>query len=109
MLGFWVLGHTSFGGTQFSTCVTLMRPFLSAGTVVGLVAQLRLTLCHPMDCSPPGFSVHGIFQARILERAGIFPTQRSNLGLLHRRQILYHLSHQGSPSKCQQVFKLPIS
>ena len=28
---------------------------------------------------------------------GIFLTQRSNLGLLHCRQILYHLSHQGSP------------
>ena len=26
-----------------------------------------LTLCNPMDCSPPGSSVHGIFQARILE------------------------------------------
>ena len=25
-------------------------------------------LCDPMDCSPPGFSVHGIFQARILKR-----------------------------------------
>ena len=30
---------------------------------------------------------------------GIFPTQGSNLGLLHCRQILYHLSHQGSPKK----------
>ena len=28
---------------------------------------------------------------------GIFPTQGSNLSLLHCRQILYHLSHQGSP------------
>ena len=28
---------------------------------------------------------------------GIFPTQGSNLDLLHCRQILYHLSHQGSP------------
>ena len=28
---------------------------------------------------------------------GIFPTQGSNLGLLHYRQILYHLSLQGSP------------
>ena len=28
---------------------------------------------------------------------GIFPTQGSNPGLLHHRQILYHLSHQGSP------------
>ena len=31
------------------------------------VAQLCPTLCDPMDCSLPGFSVHGIFQARILE------------------------------------------
>ena len=29
--------------------------------------QLCLTLCDPMDCSPPGSSVHGIPQARILE------------------------------------------
>ena len=32
-----------------------------------LVAQSCLTLCSPMDCSLPGFSVHGILQARILE------------------------------------------
>ena len=31
------------------------------------VAQLCLTLRDSMDCSPLGFSVHGIFQARILE------------------------------------------
>ena len=29
--------------------------------------QFCLTLCDPMDCSPPGFSVHGILQGRILE------------------------------------------
>ena len=29
---------------------------------------------------------------------GIFPTQKLNVGLLHCRQILYHLSHQGSPA-----------
>ena len=32
-----------------------------------LVAQSRPTLCDPVDCSPPGSSVHGILQARILE------------------------------------------
>ena len=32
-----------------------------------LVTQWCLTLFDPMDCSPPGFSVHGILQARILE------------------------------------------
>ena len=31
------------------------------------VAQSCLTLCDPMDCSPPGSSIHGIFQARVLE------------------------------------------
>ena len=31
------------------------------------VAQSCLTLSDPMDCSPPGSSVHGIFQARVLE------------------------------------------
>ena len=31
------------------------------------VAQLYLTLCDPMDCSLPGSSVHGIFQARVLK------------------------------------------
>ena len=66
------------------------------------VAQLCPTLCDPMDCSPPGSSVHGVLQERILEWVAIpfssrvFPTQGLNLGLLHCRQILYHLSHQGS-------------
>ena len=35
------------------------------------VAQCCPTLRNPMDCSPPGFSVHGIFQARILEWVAI--------------------------------------
>ena len=65
------------------------------------VTQLCPTLCDPMDCGPPGSSVHGIHQARILEWVAIsfsrvFPTQGLNLGLLHCRQILYYLSHQGS-------------
>ena len=57
---------------------------------------------NPTECGPPDFSGHGILQARILELfhallQGIFLTQESNLGLLHCRQILYCLSHQGSP------------
>ena len=36
-----------------------------------LVAQLCLPLCSPMDCNPPGSSVHGILQARILEWVAI--------------------------------------
>ena len=36
-----------------------------------LVTQMCPTLCHPMDCSPPGSSVHGIFKARILKWVAI--------------------------------------
>ena len=69
-----------------------------------LVARLCPTVCNPMDCSPPtrllcpwnspgkntGVGSHSLLQ-------GIFPTQGSNVGPLHCRQILYHLSHQESP------------
>ena len=43
------------------------RPFTLLVKVRVLVAQSCLTLCDPMDYSPPGSSVHGILQARILE------------------------------------------
>ena len=36
-----------------------------------LVTQLCPTLCNPMDCSPPGSSIHGILQARIVEWVAI--------------------------------------
>ena len=67
-----------------------------------IVAQSCPTLCNLIDCSPPGFSIHGDSPGKntgvgchaLLQ--GIFPTQGSNPGLLHCRRILYHLSHQGS-------------
>ena len=66
-----------------------------------LVSQSCPALCNPLDCKPPGSSVHGILQARILEwisrssSRGSF--QRLNPDLLHCRWILYPLSHLGSP------------
>ena len=68
------------------------------------VTQVCPILCSPMDCHPPGSSVRRIFQARILEwvaissSRGIFLTQGSNPDLPQCRQMLYHLSHQGSHS-----------
>ena len=53
------------------------------------------TLCNPMDCSPwnsPGQNT-GVGNLSLQ----IFPFQGSNPGLPHCRQILYQLSHQGSP------------
>ena len=74
-----------------------------ANVCVHLVAQSCLILCDPMGCSLPGSSVHGDSSGKntgvgchaLLQ--GIFPTQGSNSGLPHCRQILYHLSPQGSP------------
>ena len=68
---------------------------------VALLTQSCPTLCNPMNCNLPGSSVQArILQARILGYhsllQGIFPTKGLNSGLLHCRQILYHLSHQGS-------------
>ena len=61
------------------------------------VTQLCLTLCDLMD-----YTVHGILQARpeywsLSLLQGIFPTQGLNPGLPHCGQILYQLSHKGSP------------
>ena len=42
------------------------------------VAQSCPTLCDPVDCSPPGFSVHGILQARILEWVAFSFSRRSS-------------------------------
>ena len=54
-----------------------------------LVAQSCLTLCDPMDCSPPGSSVHGILQARTLEWVPIpFSGNLSNSGTEPRSPIL---------------------
>ena len=74
-------------------------------------------LCDPKDCSPPGsslwpgFSIHGIFQARVLEWVAISRgsswSRDMNLGLLHCRQMLYHPSHQKSPNNSQLLCYQP--
>ena len=68
-----------------------------------LVAYSCPILCDPMDCSPPGSSVHGYSPGKntgvgcccLLQ--GIFQTQELSPGPPHCKWILYHLSHQGSP------------
>ena len=48
------------------------------------VAQLCLTLCDPMVCSPPGSSVHGIFQARVLEWGAIAFSKFYGLSIIYQ-------------------------
>ena len=51
---------------------TLQRVFTCVISIAcGLVAKLCPTLCDPIDCRPPGFSVHGIFQIRSPEWVAI--------------------------------------
>ena len=61
--------------------------------------SIGLTLCDPMDCSPPGSSVHGILQARILESAAL--TRHHDRCGLNGRSVLsqscFLLAGHGSP------------
>ena len=66
----------------------------------GEVTQSCPTLCDPMDCSLPAFSVHGILQARILEwvtisfsRGSSQPRDRTRVSCLGGRR--FNLIHQG--------------
>ena len=54
--------------------------------VLFLVAQSCLTLCNPIYCSPPGASVHGVFQARILEWVAV-QTSRGSPQPRHGTQV----------------------
>ena len=64
------------------------------------VAQSCPPLCDPMDCQTPlseEFSRQEYWSGSCALRQGIFPTQGSNPGLAHCRQMLYQLSYQESP------------
>ena len=72
-------------------------------------AQSCLTLCNPMDCIPPGFSVRGILQARILEwealpfsRKSSQPRDRTRVSCFGK-WILYCLSHQQRENDTQEA------
>ena len=69
-------------GLNLQALICMNLPLLISGNVIQsmltvwvvcacLCTQLHQTLCDPMDCSPPGSSVHSIFQARILDQIAI--------------------------------------
>ena len=111
----WILCQVSHQG---SPCTTILCDKWYIRIVSDMCVHVGHSVmsnsCDPVKCSPPGTSVHGILQARILgswvflnSRVGcrfllqrIFPNQESIPGPLHCRQVLYHLRHQGSPVRC---------
>ena len=73
---------------------------------MNMCAQMCLNLCDPMDCSPPGSSVHGISQARILQwvaisfaRVSSWPRDQTCIFCFSciGRQILYHWTTWEAP------------
>ena len=83
-----------------------------------MCAQLCLTLCNPMDCSSPGSSVRGIFQARITGAGchfllqNIFLTQGSNahlLCLLHWQVDSLPLHYLEIRKQLHQINKQPAA
>ena len=101
-----------WGGAEAASYLGRERPSVHRGCVVlkptviegcDVCLLNRVWLCNPMDCSPPGSSVHGdspdkntVVGCHALLQ-GIFLTQGSNPGLPHCRRIHYPLSHWGSP------------
>ena len=76
-------------------------------TLACMLSHVQLFMT-PMECSPPGSSVHGILQVRILQWAaipfsrGIFPTQGSNLGLLHWQEDSLPSEPLGKPGEMER-------
>ena len=73
-----------------------------------LVTKLCLTLCDSMDCSPPGSSVHGILQGRILEWVAISFSRGSSHMKTESTSPAWQvdslpLSHQGSPNSYYSI------
>ena len=113
---FWI-SHGSHFPIRSKVCVCVHAHARS-------VAKSCPTVCNPMDCSPPGSSVHGIFQERItglgekkkntgvgchLLLKGTFLTQwskpqRSSCLSCISRWILYPYCHLGSPQKFINIF-----
>ena len=73
-----------------------------------LVTKSCLTLCDSMDCSPPGSSVHGILQGRILEWVAISFSRGSSHTKIESTSPAWQvdplpLSHQGSPNSYYSI------
>ena len=80
-------------------CLCSTAKWISYTGMLAQSLQSCPTLCNPMDCSPPGSSVHGNSLGKntgvgcYAFLQGIFPTWGLNQCLLHCRQILHPLSH----------------
>ena len=105
-LNWWIRFQEKNGQSVTESLASLYTVHVPAKSL-----QLCSTLCDPMDCSPPGSSVHEIFLARILKLPcllqGIFPTQRLNPWLLHCQAGPLPLAPPGKPLYTQMENWIP--
>ena len=101
----WAFGHRK---------EKLRTKLLWTNTMVKVKLLSHVRLCDPMDCNISASSLRGFpgKSSRVgchFLLQGIFPTQGSNPSLPHCRQVLYRLSHQGSPSQLLKWVAYPFS
>ena len=101
--------HSPFCSLCSGTLVHLL--FLGYVSLIGTcfhcrysVTQSWPTLCDPMDYSPPGSSVHGTFQSRILEwvaisssRGSSRPKDQTSISYISRFRFIYHCATWEAP------------
>ena len=100
---------------MFRKHIELLRKVGAELVTCGQVCVLSLTLCDPMDCSPPGTSARGIFQARILEwvavsysRESSQPRDWTHVSCIGT-QILYHYTTWDALSWSLKDIKIQIN
>ena len=82
----WMDGHGGSGSGTYVCVQSLEGLYYVHVCMCGKSLHLCLTLCDAMDCSPPGSSVHGILQARILEWVAM-PSSRGSSQPRDRTQV----------------------
>ena len=98
---------------HFAYIISLLLQTFKAGTIVMYIFKIRLE-SESRSVILDSLRPHGLYSpwnspdqntrvGSLSLLQGIFPTLGSNPSLPHCRQILYHLSHQGSPDKAWQV------
>ena len=100
-------------GRPVTSLLTTFKPSRSKTYCLCLVAQSYPTLCDPLDCSPPGSSVHGILQARTSEWVAV-PSPRGSSGPKDRIYIFCLLRWQAGslsrvPPGMQEKKLIPFS
>ena len=113
----WYCGIGKYGGSgresSIMNCLWKTKqiiPSTATNESKSEVSQSCLTLCDPMDCGPPGSSVHGDSPGKNTGMGChaflLFPIQGSNLGLPHCRWILYHLRKPWWRTRWKRQMKL---